>query len=178
LGVLGVRIYALSGKFGGLVVTNTWQARLSELLEENNAVHNTNNNLHARGEDEGNGPEQNEKTPKNGTPKTPKTPSEASERGLVATWAATFGFVSIHDPLTYEWHDIQTKQAPRWALAEASARKTLYKSGDHKAYSYNARKMEEIWGTEHPSPEESIEHPSPEEGIVEEYGIEAEDQYE
>jgi hypothetical protein len=38
--------------------------------------------------------------------------------------------------------------------------------------------MEEIWVTEHPSPEESIEHPSPEEGIVEEYGIEAEDQYE
>ena len=111
------------------------------------------------------------------TIKTYKT-DEASERGLVATWSATFGYVAIHDPLTDEWHDIQTKQAPGWALAEASARKTLYKSGDHKAYSYNARKMEEIWGTEHPSPEESIEHPSPEEGIVEEYGIEAEDQYE
>lgn len=86
---------------------------------------------------------------------------------MVATWAATFGFVSIHDPTTGEWHDVQTKQAPDWALAEASTRKTLYKSGNRKAYSLNAPQMEEIWETEHPPSEE---------GIVEEYPIEGEDQ--
>jgi hypothetical protein len=89
---------------------------------------------------------------------------------LVATWAATFGFVSIHDPLDGTWHDIQTGEAPTWALAESGLRKRLYKGGDRRAYSHDARKMQEIWESEHPPP--------PDRGIREEYGIEAEDQRE
>jgi len=102
-------------------------------------------------------------------PKNPKTLSEASERGLVAVWAATFGYVAIHDPLAGEWHDVQTKEAPGWALREASTRKTLYRGGDRRAYSYNAREMGELW---------EAERPPMEEGIREEYGIDAEDQKE
>jgi hypothetical protein len=166
-------------------MSNRWRARLSEVLESDNAIYNTSSSLHAREEVSEIRAEEKLKTPENraaknaintdGGPKTSeeaknragKNASEASERGLVATWAATFGFVSIHDPTTGEWHDVQTKQAPDWALAEASTRKTLYKSGNRKAYSLNAPQMEEIWETEHPPPEE---------GIVEEYPIEGEDQ--
>jgi hypothetical protein len=104
-------------------------------------------------------------------PKTPKTTSgyknEAAERGLVATWAATFGYVSIHDPVTGEWHDMKTADAPDWAKAEAFKRKDLYRSGDRRAYRLTAREMEEIW---------EAEHPMPEEGIVEEIPIEDEEE--
>src|SRR5215217_7669901 len=135
--------------------------------KDNNIIHTTNNdlrNLRARGEGAVNGPVLSEKAPNLGPPKTPKTLrdhisdarrarlaapknpktlSEASERGLVAVWAATFGYVAIHDPLAGEWHDVQTKEAPGWALREASTRKTLYRGGDRRAYSYNAREMGE-----------------------------------
>ena len=172
-------------------MSNKWRTRLTEVLEADNAIYNTSSSLHAREEVSEIRAEEKPKRPENrtaknakntdGGPKTSeglktseeaktraaKNTTEASERGLVATWAATFGFVSIHDPTTGEWHDVQTKQAPDWALAEASTRKTLYKSGNRKAYSLNAPQMEEIWETEHPPPEE---------GIVEEYPIEGEDQ--
>jgi hypothetical protein len=35
----------------------------------------------------------------------------ASELGLVARWSREFGFISIHDPTTGEWHDIPMKEA-------------------------------------------------------------------
>jgi hypothetical protein len=171
-------------------MSNKWRARLNEVLEADSATYNTCSCLHSREEVSEIGAEEKPKRPENRTAKNaknidrgPKTSeqaktraaknaentSEASQRGLVATWAATFGFVSIHDPTTGEWHDVQTKQAPNWALAEASTRKTLYKSGNRKAYSLDARLIEEIWEREHLPPAQ---------GIVEEYGIEAEDQHE
>ena len=30
---------------------------------------------------------------------------EAERRGLVATWSREPGWISLHDPLTGEWHD-------------------------------------------------------------------------
>lgn len=148
-------------------VNNKWRARLTEVLDENNGVHNT--IPRAREGGMGIGAEEKPKPPQNGFDKIDKNNPEASERGLVATWAATFGFVSIHDPLDGTWHDIQTGEAPTWALAESGLRKRLYKSGDRRAYSHNARKMQGIWDSEHPPPDR---------GIREEYGIEAEDQRE
>jgi len=171
-------------------MSDKWRARLTEVLEADGAIYNTYGSLHACERVNEIGAEEKPKTPENRTAKNaknidrgPKTfeqaktrvaknaenTTEASQRGLVATWAATFGFVSIHDPTTGEWHDVQTKQAPNWALAEASTRKTLYKSGNRKAYSLDARQIGEIWEREHLPPEQ---------GIVEEYGIEAEDQHE
>jgi hypothetical protein len=116
-----------------------------------------------------NGDTGDQKNAQPGTAKTAKTNSEAEERGLVATWAGTFGFVSIHDPVSGEWHDIKTKEAPGWALAEAGLRKRLYRGGDCRAYSHNAKKMQEIWDSEHPPIEE---------GIVEEFAPDAEGQQE
>jgi hypothetical protein len=164
---LAVCFWAFRAKNGISPMSNKWRARLTEVLEADSAVHNTHSSLRAHEEVSEIRAEEKPKTPENRTAKNAKNNSGASERGLVATWAATFGFVSIHDPTTGEWHDVQTKQAPDWALAEASTRKTLYKSGNRKAYSLNAPQMEEIWETEHPPPEE---------GIVEEYPIEGEDQ--
>jgi len=104
-------------------------------------------------------------TPKPPTAKTAETPAE--HLGLVSTWADTFGFVSIHDPVTGEWHDLQTKDAPEWTLWEARKRKELYRVGNRKAYRLTSREMEEIW---------EAERPITEEGIVEEYPVEEEDE--
>ena len=68
----------------------------------------------------------------------------------------------MHDPATGEWWDVQTKDAPSWALSEARKRKELYRDGNHRAYRLTSREMEEIWETERP----------PEKGIVEEHPIE------
>jgi hypothetical protein len=95
--------------------------------------------------------------------KTSKTLAEADRLGLVATWAREFGYVSIHDPTTRTWHDVPTKEAPRWAVGEAARRKDLHKSGNRRAYSLTARQVEELWEAERP-PEE--------EGIVEDYPVE------
>jgi hypothetical protein len=67
----------------------------------------------------------------------------------VATWAREFGFVSIHDPLTGEWHDVPMREASGWALSEASTRKALWRAGDRQAFSYNSRQMGEIWERSH-----------------------------
>ncbi len=91
---------------------------------------------------------------------------EASELGLVTRWSQAFGFVSIHDPTTGEWHDLQAKGAPDWAVREARKRKELYRGGNRKAYRLTSREMEEIWATEHP--------PAEEEGIVEDHPLEDE----
>ncbi len=104
------------------------------------------------------------RTPKPRTDKTDKT-TEADHLGLVATWSIEFGYVSLHDPTTGEWHDLRTEEAPDWAKREAFKRKELYRSGNRKAYRLTARELEEIWEAERvPEPEGIIEdHPIEEE---------------
>ncbi len=81
------------------------------------------------------------------TAKTAKT-TEAEQLGLVATWSIEFGYISLHDPTTGEWHDLRTEEAPDWAKREAFKRKELYRGGNRKAYRLTAREMEEIWEAE------------------------------
>jgi hypothetical protein len=88
----------------------------------------------------------------------------ASEIGLVARWSRHFGYISIHDPTTGEWWDLQTKDAPGWAKWEAHKRKELRKGGDPHARKLTARDMEEIWEAERQGAE----------AIVEEYPVEEE----
>ncbi len=84
----------------------------------------------------------------------------ASELGLVARWSRQFGYISIHDPTTGEWHDLQTKDAPAWAKWEAHKRKELWREGDGRAYELAARDMEEIWEAERQGQEGIVEdHP-------------------
>lgn len=93
--------------------------------------------------------------------KTSKTP-KADQLGLVATWSGEFGYVSLHDPTTGEWHDLKTTDAPGWAVGEARRRKELYKGGNRRAYRLTAHDMEEAWKDDQ----------VPEEGIVEDYPVE------
>ncbi len=72
----------------------------------------------------------------------------AHVRGLVAKWSKVFGYVSLHDPTTGEWYEIEAKAAPAWARKEAMKRKKLYKDGNHRAYELTAMQMEEIWKSE------------------------------
>ena len=89
----------------------------------------------------------------------------ASELGLVARWSRHFGYVSIHDPTTGEWWDLQTKDAPVWAKWEAHKRKELRKDGDTRAHELTSRDMEEIWEAERQGEEAIVEeHPIEEEG--------------
>src|SRR5215212_9204083 len=44
--------------------------------------------------------------------KTSNTPSEAEQLGLVATWSIQFGYISLHNPTSGEWHDLRTEDAP------------------------------------------------------------------
>jgi hypothetical protein len=97
------------------------------------------------------------------TDKTDRT-SEAARLGLIATWSVEFGYVSLHDPTTGEWHDLKTSVAPEWAVGEAKQRKELYKSGNRRAYRLAARDMEDLWKSDQPT----------EEGIVEDYPLEGE----
>ena len=103
-------------------------------------------------------PRKNLPTLKTRTDKTDKT-SESAWLGLIATWSAEFGHVSLHDPTTGDWHDLKTTVAPEWAVGEARRRKELYKSGNLRAYRLSARDMEGVWKS----------HQPPEEGIVEDY---------
>jgi hypothetical protein len=100
-------------------------------------------------------------TPEKLTVKTSKTPKPA-QLGLIAAWSAEFGYVSLHDPTTGVWHDLETTVAPEWAVGEARQRKELYKSGNRRAYRLSARDMEDLWKSDQPS----------EEGIVEDYPLE------
>ncbi len=71
----------------------------------------------------------------------------ASDLGLIARWSRTFGYVSMHDPTTGEWHDLPTKEAPGWAKWEAHKRKELSKFGDtHRTLT--ASEIEETWQKE------------------------------
>ncbi|MBA3474948.1 MAG: hypothetical protein H0T57_17290 [Rubrobacter sp.] len=80
----------------------------------------------------------------------------ASELGLVARWSHEFGYISVHDPTTGEWHDVATNEVPDWAKREAFKRKELYRDGNRKAYRLTAREMEEIYEQERV---EMWEHP-------------------
>ena len=94
----------------------------------------------------------------------PKT-TQAAELGLVSKWARTLGFVSIHDPTSGKWCDLQVADAPDWATREARKRKELYGEGNHKAYRLTAREMERILDKERTPDQEGIieEHPVEEE---------------
>ena len=72
---------------------------------------------------------------------------QASELGLIARWSREFGFVSIHDPTTGEWHDLPTKETPGWARWEARKRKELSRFGGVKRL-LTSTEMEEIWQEE------------------------------
>ncbi len=102
---------------------------------------------------------------KNPTVKTSKTSTEAEALGLVATWSVDFGFVSMHDPTSGEWHDLPTKEAPEWAAREARKRKELYRDGNRKAFRLTSREIGKIL--------EAV-RPVEEEGIVEEHPVEEE----
>ncbi len=97
--------------------------------------------------------------------KTAKT-TEAEELGLIATWSSHFGFISMHDPATGEWHDVHWKDSPEWSRWEAKKRKELYKEGDRRAHRLTSREIAEIWAAENST--------SFEEGIVEEHPVEGE----
>jgi TubC N-terminal docking domain len=72
----------------------------------------------------------------------------ASKLGLVAKWSREFGYISVHDPTTGEWHDLQAKDAPGWAKRESHKRKDLWRAGNKRAYWLTATEMEEIWEKE------------------------------
>jgi hypothetical protein len=97
--------------------------------------------------------------------RTHNTPTTAERMGLVATWSRDFGYVSLHDPCSGEWHDLQVKDAPGWAVGEARRRKELYKGGRREAYRLTSLEMEAIWEDEHPTIEVGIieDHPIEEE---------------
>ena len=63
--------------------------------------------------------------------------------------------MSIHDPTTGEWHDIPTKQAPKWAKNEAFKRSGLYKAGEKRFLTQS--ELEEVWRTERSESEEIVE---------------------
>ena len=75
----------------------------------------------------------------------------AARRGLAAKWSREFGYISVHDPGSGEWHDIPIKEAPGWTRWEARKRKELYKAGDRHAYELTRKHMEQIWDEEHSS---------------------------
>ncbi len=85
----------------------------------------------------------------------------ASELGLIARWSRHFGYISIHDPTTGEWHDLPTEDAPGWAKWEAHKRRELRRAGDRRAHDLTREDMEEIWEAEHLDLEKGIveDHP-------------------
>lgn len=90
--------------------------------------------------------------------------SGAHRRGLVAKWApyeTARGHISIHDPGSGEWYDVQYKDVSGWAQREARRRAELYKNGNRHAYELNSAQMHEIWQEEHPPESDYIveEHP-------------------
>jgi hypothetical protein len=99
------------------------------------------------------------KTPESLTAKSAKT-TEPERLGLIATWSAQFGYVSMHDPTTGEWHDLQTKDAPEWVVGEARRRKEQYRAGNRRAYWLTSSQMEEHWRAESPVDQVIVEdHP-------------------
>src|SRR5215210_2647733 len=83
---------------------------------------------------------------------TPRDLARAAQMGLCATWARKFGYVSLHDPDTGEWHDIPTRDANSGAeprmISEAQRRKRLWRKGWHDAFNLNREQMESVWAEE------------------------------
>jgi hypothetical protein len=171
LSVLSVTIQGVWRKKVVHTMTNRWLGS----LKEGESKHNTAAALREGQNRHAVGPAAKLKTPINRTDKTDKTPinppsktsktTDADQLGLVSTWSGEFGYVSLRDPNTGEWHDLQTGDAPGWTLWEARKRKELYKGGNRKAYRLTSSQMEEIW---------KAERSTIEEGIVEEYPVEEE----
>ncbi len=42
----------------------------------------------------------------------------ADRRGLLITWAREPGYVSIHDPTTGDWHELDASECPPWVLED------------------------------------------------------------
>jgi hypothetical protein len=173
-------------------MSNKWHNRLARLLEEKNTIHSIaatlpdgpiatprqygERTLEKQGTPPirpaktaktfSKEPEQQE-TSKKPAVKTVKSTTDAERLGLVATWSIEFGYVSLHDPTTGEWHDLPTKEAPTWAMWEARKRKELYRDGNLKAYRLTSREMEYIWEDEPTSEPE---------GIVEDHPVEEEEE--
>jgi len=81
---------------------------------------------------------------------------KASALGLVARFCwEEFGYISIHDPTTGEWHDVSTEQAPKWAKDEAFKRRDLYKAGEKRFLTQG--ELEEVWRKERGEEEKGIE---------------------
>ena len=46
---------------------------------------------------------------------------DADRRGMVIRFAREPGYLSVHDPTTGEWHELQTSSCPPWMLEDAKA---------------------------------------------------------
>ena len=190
LTVLAVLFLAYHEKLGARAVSNKWQNRLARLLEEKNTLHSTAAALRealsatprqygecilekqettpiltAKTAKTSSKEPEKQETSKKPAAKTAKSTTEAERLGLVATWSIEFGYVSLLDPTTGEWHDLLTKEAPSWAKWEAVKRKALYKSGNRRAYRLTSCEMSKIWEAEHVQGGEGIveNHPLEEE---------------
>lgn len=57
-----------------------------------------------------------------------ETLANAERLGMIAKWSrGNLGFISILDPTTGEYHDLQVKDAPGWASREARERRDMWK---------------------------------------------------
>jgi len=72
---------------------------------------------------------------------------QAARLGLIAAWSHEFGYVSLHDSITGEWHDLPNAEAPDWAKREAFKRKELGKLGG-VADLLTRAELEEVWDRE------------------------------
>ena len=84
---------------------------------------------------------------------SPRDLARAAQMGLCSMWArGEFGYVSVHDPLTGEWHSLPTKDAnfgdAPWMISEAQRRKRLWRAGNRNAYRLNREQMEQRWDEE------------------------------
>jgi hypothetical protein len=46
---------------------------------------------------------------------------EAASRGLVIKWAREPGYLSLHDPITGEWHEVRASDCPPSVVESAKA---------------------------------------------------------
>lgn len=46
---------------------------------------------------------------------------DADRRGLVIRFAREPGYLSVHDPTTGDWHELQASSCPPWMLEDAKA---------------------------------------------------------
>jgi hypothetical protein len=77
----------------------------------------------------------------------------ADKLGLVARWSREFGYISIHDPTTGDWHDLAMKDAPAWAKKEARKRKELWRFHG-VTETLTVEEMEDVWLEEEATPKD------------------------